>query len=230
MLFIGKPRGRSKMISNPPFSKMTSEATCDNTSELDLTKSSSEFFTLASPHTTQLISSEDCPKGLSPTLFGIFVADLVHELRAKFLHTVIYLGRHPPHPHTLGPSTTHIWIGGLLYVDDLALMSTCPRELQAMLHICRQWSIRNRMHMNTHRRKIMAFFETPALLRAWGGQHQPGPTMPSFHVYSPFQPPAIAYTLCTKSSNMSTFALFWTLFPIFFEIGHPKFPVFFHFF
>jgi len=32
----------------------------------------------------------------------------------------------------------------------------------------------------------MAFFETPALLRAQGGQHQPGPTMPPFHVYSPF--------------------------------------------
>jgi len=32
----------------------------------------------------------------------------------------------------------------------------------------------------------MAFFETPALLRARGGQHQPSPTMSPFHVYSPF--------------------------------------------
>jgi len=32
----------------------------------------------------------------------------------------------------------------------------------------------------------MAFFETPALLRARRGQHPPGPTMPPFHVYSPF--------------------------------------------
>jgi len=32
----------------------------------------------------------------------------------------------------------------------------------------------------------MAFFETPALLRAQGEQHQPGPTMPPFQVYSPF--------------------------------------------
>jgi len=32
----------------------------------------------------------------------------------------------------------------------------------------------------------MAFFETPALLRAQGGQHQPCPTMPPFHVYTPF--------------------------------------------
>jgi len=36
--------------------------------------------------------------------------------------------------------------------------------------------------------RIMAFFQTPALLRARGGQHQPGPTMPPFHfhVYSAF--------------------------------------------
>jgi len=32
----------------------------------------------------------------------------------------------------------------------------------------------------------MAFFETPGLLCTRGGQHQPGPTMPPFHVYSPF--------------------------------------------
>jgi len=32
----------------------------------------------------------------------------------------------------------------------------------------------------------MAFFETPALLRARGGQPQPSPTMTPFHVYSPF--------------------------------------------
>ena len=39
------------------------------------------------------------------------------------------------------------WIGGLLYVqvDDLTLMSTCPRELQAMLHACQEWSVRNHM-------------------------------------------------------------------------------------
>ena len=65
-------------------------------------------------------------------------------------------------------------------------MSTCPRELQAMLHVCQQRSIRNRMQINTDKTKIMSFFETPALLRARGGQHQPGPTIPPFHVYSPF--------------------------------------------
>jgi len=32
----------------------------------------------------------------------------------------------------------------------------------------------------------MAFFETPSLQKARGGQHQPGPTLPSFHIHAPF--------------------------------------------
>ena len=61
---------------------------------------------------------------LSPTLFGIFVTDLIHELQTKFPHAVINLA-----PGLQHNGTTQIWIGGLLYVDDLALMSTCPCEL-----------------------------------------------------------------------------------------------------
>ena len=82
------------------------------------------------------------PQGsrLSPTLFGIFIADLVNELQTKFPHPVINLA-----PGLQHNRTTQIWIGGLLYVDDLALMSTCPHELQAMLHVCQEWSVRNRM-------------------------------------------------------------------------------------
>ena len=67
---------------------------------------------------------------LCPTLFVVFVADLVHKLQIKFPHAVINL--------TLGLQhigTTQIWIGGLLYVDDLALMYTWPHELQAILHV-----------------------------------------------------------------------------------------------
>ena len=52
----------------------------------------------------------------------------------------------------------------LFYVDDLALMSICLRELQSILHVCQQWSIRNRMQINTEETKIIVFFETPALL------------------------------------------------------------------
>ena len=65
-------------------------------------------------------------------------------------------------------------------------MSTCPRELQAMLHVCQEWSIRNRMQINTQKTKVMAFFETPSLQKARGGQHRPGPTLPPFHIHAPF--------------------------------------------
>ena len=34
--------------------------------------------------------------------------------------------------------------------------------------------------------KVMAFFETPSLHKARGGQHQPGPTLPPFHIHAPF--------------------------------------------
>ena len=100
------------MASSLPYSRMIFEATCGTISELGLIKLSSEFSTLASPHATQLTSLEDYPKGvdvlrglpegsrLSPTLFGIFVADLVHELRAKFPH--IYIWGNFPQEHTLG--------------------------------------------------------------------------------------------------------------------------------
>jgi len=70
-------------------------------------------------------------------------------------------------PHTFG-SCTHIWSWSLFYVDDLALVSTCPRELQAMLHVC----IQNCVQINSEKTKIMVFFETlSAILRARGGQH-----------------------------------------------------------
>ena len=67
-----------------------------------------------------------------------FVADLIYELQTKFPHAVITLA-----PDLQHNGTMRIWIGGLLYVDDLALMST--RELQAVLHVCQEWSVGNCM-------------------------------------------------------------------------------------
>jgi len=58
---------------------------------------------------------------LSPTLFGIFVADLIHELKAQFPNaTITHNGRLR-------------WIGRILYVDDLCLISTDAHELQMMI-------------------------------------------------------------------------------------------------
>ena len=141
------------------------------------------------------------PEGsrLSPTLFAIFVSDLIHELQTKFPHAVINLA-----PGLQHNGTTQIWIGGLLYVDDLALMSTCPRELQAMLHVCQEWSIRNRMQINTQKTKVMAFFETPFLQKARGGQHRPGPTLPPFHIHAPFPISSPCPTSSLRYSNSNT--------------------------
>jgi len=109
---------------------------------------------ISARHTVHILRGLPEGSRLSPTLFGIFVADLVHELRTKFPQLLFTLDTHrqthtPPEsdvPRTSG-------LQGLLYVDDLALMSICPRELQAMLHVCQHWSIRNRMQINTGKKK-----------------------------------------------------------------------------
>jgi len=38
----------------------------------------------------------------------------------------------------------------------------------------------------TQKIKVMAFFETPSLQKARGGQHRPGSTLPPFHIHTPF--------------------------------------------
>jgi len=64
------------------------------------------------------------PEGsrLSPTLFGIFVADLIHELKVQFPNATL--------THDGGVR----WIGEILYVDDLCLISTDALELQMMIN------------------------------------------------------------------------------------------------
>jgi len=44
----------------------------------------------------------------------------------------------------------------------------------------------------------MAFFETPSLQKARGGQHQPGPTLPPFHIHVPFPTSAPRSYLITE--------------------------------
>ena len=81
------------------------------------------------------------PEGsrLSPTLFGIGASDLIRSLRAEFPGAHITHGSSTSPPPGTARSNT-IWIGGLFYVDDLCLLSTCPRELQRMIHACQTWS------------------------------------------------------------------------------------------
>ena len=119
------------------------------------------------------------PEGsrLSPTLFGIFVADLIHELRDKFPNATI--------THNGGIR----WIGGILYVDDLCLISTDAHELQMMINICQTWSEKARMQLNADKTKIMCFHETTQVRntrkkprRTQGQNVWPAP----FHILSMF--------------------------------------------
>jgi len=87
------------------------------------------------------------PEGsmLIPTLFGIFVADLIHELRVQFPTANI--------THNGGVR----WIGGIFYVDDLCLISTDAREFQRIMNTCQTWSEKARMQLNAEKTKVMCF-------------------------------------------------------------------------
>ena len=95
------------------------------------------------------------PEGsrLSPTLFGIFAADLITDLRRTFPDATV----------TLGPKS--VWTGGLLYVDDLCLIATSATQLQEMLDVCQIWSERSRIQINASKSKVMIFHE-PAGVKA----------------------------------------------------------------
>ena len=80
---------------------------------------------------------------LSSTLFGIFVADLIRELKTQFSNANI--------THNGG----FRWIGGILYVDDLCLISTDAHELQMMINTCQTWSEKARMELNADKTKVM---------------------------------------------------------------------------
>jgi hypothetical protein len=80
---------------------------------------------------------------LNPTLLGIFVADLIHELKVQFPNATI--------THNEGVR----WIGGILYVDDLCLISTDALELQMMINTCQTWSEKARMQLNADKTKMM---------------------------------------------------------------------------
>ena len=99
------------------------------------------------PTTSSVNILRGVPEGsrLSPTLFGIFVADLIHGLRAPFpAASITHNGRVR-------------WIGGILYVDDLCLISTDACELQRMIYTSQTWSEKARMQLNAEKTKVMCF-------------------------------------------------------------------------
>jgi len=130
---------------------------------------------------------------LSPTLFGICVAELILELRAKF-------------PHLQFPQITSIddlnWIGNFLYVDDMVLIAKSPAQLQSMIDACQDWAERSRMRINHKKREVMMFYETPP---------QRATRFPStFHITTRFplsQPPR---TLPLKEPLTSHIQILWS--------------------
>jgi len=91
------------------------------------------------------------PEGsrLSPTLFGIFMADLIHELRVQFPTATI--------THNGGVR----WTGGILYVDDLCLISTDAHELQRMINTCQTWSEKAKMQVGCQKTQNDVFPNHP---------------------------------------------------------------------
>jgi len=102
------------------------------------------------------------PEGsrLSPTLLGIFVADLIHELRAQFPTA------------TITHNGVVWWTGGILYEDDLCLISTDARELQRMINTCQTWSeMEKGMQFNAKKTKVMYF--RPETTQAFNAMKRP---------------------------------------------------------
>jgi len=95
--------------------------------------------------TTSVDILQAVPEGrrLSLTLFGIFVADLTREFKTQFPNATI--------PH----NGNFRWIGRILYVDDLCLISTDTHELQMMINTCQTWSEKARMQFNADKTQVM---------------------------------------------------------------------------
>ena len=73
------------------------------------------------------------------------MTDLIHELKVQFPNATL--------THDGGVR----WMGEILYVDDLCLISTDARELQMMINTCQQWSEKARMQLSADKTKMMCF-------------------------------------------------------------------------
>ena len=88
------------------------------------------------------------PEGskLSPSLFNLFVAELLSELHSRF-----------PDADTFSRGGRS-WTGALAFVDDIVLITRDPHQLQAMLDLCQNWCERSRMKINVTKTNTMTFF------------------------------------------------------------------------
>ena len=92
----------------------------------------------------------DCPIGvrqgcvMSPTLFSLFINQLANHINETGVHGVQLL-----------PNMIELFL--LLFADDVALISTSPRGLQAQLNSLKECCDRLKLTVNQSKTKIMVF-------------------------------------------------------------------------
>ena len=79
---------------------------------------------------------------LSPTLFGLFINDLAHEINTSGHGIKI---------------TNNFKINMLMYADDLAIISESEEDLQNMLDSLHEWCTKWCMRVNVNKTKIVQF-------------------------------------------------------------------------
>ena len=82
---------------------------------------------------------------ISPTLFSIFIDDLVKGIKQLDLGVEI---------------DTNFQVSILLFADDIVLIAPNEVNLQLMLDYLAKWCIENRMEVNINKTKIIHFRKT----------------------------------------------------------------------
>ena len=81
---------------------------------------------------------------LSPTLFNLYINDLVDEIKAG----------------SKGIKCNDTAVHCLLYADDLVLISEDERDLQVMINILQKWCLKWKMKINSDKSKVVHFRST----------------------------------------------------------------------
>jgi hypothetical protein len=91
---------------------------------------------------------------LSPVLYAVFVDGVVAEMKRR----------------GLGVEEGGVWVGVLLYADDMALMARSREELQQMMEVVVQYSQQWRFRLNAAKTKVMVVGEKKMDKEARAGQ------------------------------------------------------------
>ena len=103
------------------------------------------------PITTGLIEGSK----LSPTLYTFFIDSLLTHLKQKNIGLKIKTNQ----------NNTGIWLGGILYADDLVLLADTPQELQTLINETQTWATQHMAVISVKKTKIVAFHEPARVKR-----------------------------------------------------------------